>query len=181
MDFIEFPKISRFSRDCVITEKLDGTNASIYISEDGKFLTGSRTRWITPEDDNFGFAKWAQKNKEELLLLGPGHHFGEWWGQGIQRNYSMIEKVFSLFNTHRWNDETIRPKCCRVVPIFYQGAIEEYGVFKGMKEALAFLKKNGSLAAPGFMKPEGIVIYHTDSKTLFKKTIEKDEKHKGEL
>jgi len=182
MDFIEFPKISRFSRECIITEKLDGTNASIYIDEsDGTFLVGSRTRWITPEDDNFGFAKWAYANRNELLKLGPGHHFGEWWGHGIQRNYSMTEKAFSLFNTHRWSDDAIRPKCCRVVPILYQGLIEEFGVFKGMKQALLFLKENGSVAAPGFMKPEGIVIYHTASKTLFKKTLEKDEKHKSEL
>jgi len=31
------------------------------------------------------------------------------------------------------------------------------------------------------MKPEGIVIFHVPSGNLYKKTIEKDEKHKGEL
>lgn len=52
MDFVKFPSIARYSRDCVITEKIDGTNAQICITEDGQFLTGSRTRWITPENDN---------------------------------------------------------------------------------------------------------------------------------
>ena len=69
MDFIKFPKIFRVSRPCVITEKIDGTNAQICITEEGEFLVGSRTRWITPEDDNYGFARWANENKEELLRL----------------------------------------------------------------------------------------------------------------
>lgn len=52
-------------------------------------MPNSRTRWITPEDDNYGFAKWANENKEELLKLGIGQHFGEWWGSGIQRGYNL--------------------------------------------------------------------------------------------
>jgi hypothetical protein len=46
--------------------------------------------------------------------------------------------------------------------------------------ALEQLKANGSVAAPGFMNPEGVVAYHTPSQTLFKATIEKDEEHKWE-
>ena len=64
-EFMEFPKIARLSRACTITEKIDGTNASVFIGENGTFLCGSRTRWITPEDDNFGFARWAHDHKEE--------------------------------------------------------------------------------------------------------------------
>ena len=122
-EFVEFPKISRLSRECVITEKLDGTNASITITEDGQFLTGSRTRWITPEDDNYGFSKWAHEHKEELLGLGVGTHFGEWWGGGIQRNYGLPkdDKRFWLFNTIRWcrHGETPRRICnrfCALLP-----------------------------------------------------------------
>ena len=81
-EFIEFPKMARLSREVVITEKIDGTNACIYIGEDGEFLVGSRTRWITPDQDNHGFAAWAYANKDKLLLLGHGTHFGEWWGTG---------------------------------------------------------------------------------------------------
>ena len=32
-EFIEFPKMARLSRECVITEKIDGTNAQIFIEE----------------------------------------------------------------------------------------------------------------------------------------------------
>lgn len=175
MEFIPFRKIPRFSRDCVITEKIDGTNASIYIGENGEFLTASRKRWITPEDDNYGFARWANENKEELLKLGEGHHFGEWWGQGIQRKYDMDRKVFSLFNVHRWSDDEVRPKCCSVVPILAEGMFHSNLI----EEALAKLEFGGSRASEGFMKPEGIVIFHKHSSYLFKKTIEKDEKPKG--
>lgn len=44
IEFKPMPKIGRLSRGCTATEKIDGTNASIYIGEDGEFLTGSRTR-----------------------------------------------------------------------------------------------------------------------------------------
>jgi hypothetical protein len=71
-EFREFQKIPRLSRECIITEKIDGTNGCIYIGEDGEFLVGSRTRWITPEQDNFGFATWAMAHRDELLTLGPG-------------------------------------------------------------------------------------------------------------
>ena len=37
MEFVEFPKIPRVSRECIITEKIDGTNASVWIGEDGEF------------------------------------------------------------------------------------------------------------------------------------------------
>lgn len=172
IDFVPFPSISRLSRDIIVTEKLDGTNASIHITEEGEILAGSRTRWITPEDDNYGFAKWVQANKEDLLTLGPGTHFGEWWGQKIQRAYDLKEKRFSLFNTSRWGET--RPACCGVVPILYQGPFETDKIL----EALEDLRVNGSKAAPGFMKPEGVVIFHTAANMMFKKTLEKDESGK---
>ena len=78
MEFDKFTKIARFSREVIVTEKIDGTNAQIVITEDGEFFTGSRKRFITPEDDNFGFSKWAHEHKEELMQLGVGKHYGEW-------------------------------------------------------------------------------------------------------
>lgn len=183
-EFKEFPKIARLSREIVITEKIDGTNAQIFIGEDGEFLTGSRTKWITPEDDNYGFSKWAHAHKDELMQLGPGSHFGEWWGQGIQRKYGLAEKRFSLFNVGRWvqnwkdgsraplgEKQEYAPECCHVVPILYRGDFDTAAI----GGTLHHLRITGSVAAPGFMKPEGIVIWHDAARQLFKKTIEKDE------
>jgi hypothetical protein len=184
-DFIGFPKIARLSRDIVITEKIDGTNGCIFIGEDGEFLVGSRSRWITPEMDNHGFARWAYDHKDELVLLGPGRHFGEWWGSGIQRGYGLPkgEKRFSLFNTNRWGEHrdvekypNDCPSCCHIVPVLYKGLFDT----EWIKIEINGLVKNGSKAAPGFMQPEGVVIFHTAANTLFKKTIKNDEKGKGE-
>lgn len=193
-EFVEFPKISRYSRNVVCTEKIDGTNASVYIGTDGEFLTGSRTRWITPDDDNYGFARWAQEYKDELMTLGPGHNFGEWWGSGCQRGYGLThgERRWSLFNISRWclygrtpqpinsNDprnvkfQTVLPPCVGLVPVLWTGNFEDLNV----KSILADLVAHGSYAAPGFMKPEGIVIFHTAANMCFKKTIEKDNERK---
>jgi hypothetical protein len=170
MEFIKFPKIPRLSRDIVVTEKIDGTNAQICISKDGLSLQpGSRNRWITPENDNDGFAKWCETNKTELLQLGPGRHFGEWWGQGIKRNYGLTEKRFSLFNVHRWENK--RPTCCHVVPVLYRGIFNTNQI----ENIIEFLRKKGSLANPGFMNPEGIVVFHVAGNFGFKKAIVRDE------
>lgn len=181
-EFSEFPKIARLNRECFITEKIDGTNAQIYIADDRAvmklgdklvpFLVGSRTRWITPDNDNFGFARWAYQPHiaEQLLTLGPGRHYGEWWGAGIQRGYGLKEKRFSLFNVGRWTPENT-PECVSVVPILYRGMFTTEAVSTQIER----LRTLGSVAAPGFMKPEGIVVYHTAANSYFKVTLEKDE------
>lgn len=170
--FAEFQKISRWSRDVIVTEKIDGTNAQVLV-EDVGVTAGSRNRYLTVESDNFGFAKWVKENEEQLRWLGPGRHFGEWWGPGIQRRYSVPEKRFSLFNVTR--HETVRPPCCDVVPILWRGNMD----FLNVPEIMENLKANGSVASPGFMNPEGIVIFHAASGALFKKTFEKDAAGKG--
>lgn len=171
--FEPFAKIARLSREIVVTEKIDGTNAQVFVSEIGEVRAGSRTKWLTVEDDNFGFARWVAEHRDELVRLGPGRHFGEWWGAGIQRRYGLTEKRFSLFNVARWGME--RPACCHVVPVIYRGPF----VTAEVDAALATLASGGSIAAPGFMKPEGVVIWHDAARVLFKKTIEKDAEWKG--
>lgn len=190
-EFIEFPKIPRLSREIIITEKIDGTNAQILITEYGDIFTGSRTRWITPGDDNFGFAKWVQGNKQEILKLGPGRHFGEWWGNGIQRGYNLPDgdKRLSLFNASRWalhgsepqripmadprieKYQDLLPECVGLVPVLHRGLFNS----EVIDSAIEYLKTHGSMASRGFMKPEGIVVFHVSGNVGFKKTIEKDE------
>lgn len=195
--FAEFPKMARLSRECIITEKIDGTNAQIFITEDGQMLVGSRTRWITPEQDNMGFARWAMEHREELMQLGVGRHFGEWWGSGIQRGYGLVngDKRFSLFNVARWclagetpsriitadprieKYQDVLPACCHLVPVL------RHGIFNTdmCESALHELRERGSLAAPGFRKPEGIVCFHVAGNFGFKKTLEKDDVPKGQF
>lgn len=118
-------------------------------------------------------AEWRQ---EELLKLGPGYHFGEWWG-GIQRKYGLKHKVFSLFQVVRWADVTgARPACCSVVPVLYEGPWSDFAV----ETAIARLRVEGSVAAPGFMQPEGIIVWHHAARSYYKVLLENDDKHKGE-
>jgi len=227
IEFTSFPKIARLNRNITITEKIDGTNAAIGIVDgitDPEFgpegqvchvwtgeLSGytvyaqSRKALIAPERDNFGFAQWVWDNAALLAsALGPGLHFGEWWGSGIQRGYDLPkgEKRFSLFNTKRWYGLAMLepdrgwmrpdgllvkvPAELGVVPILYEGPFNEglgHGTLKWAMRpwdaALDHLAVHGSLASPGFMKPEGIVIYHHAQNSMFKVTLEKDEEPKG--
>jgi hypothetical protein len=174
IEFKEFPKIARLNREVIVTEKIDGSNAAVVITEDGQIAAQSRSRIITVKDDNFGFARWCLENHTELMKLGPGHHFGEWWGSGIQRGYGQTQKRFSLFNVSRWTDPAVRPACCDVVPVLATG-----NAFEPVIAGLAYLREMGSAAAPGFMKPEGIVAFHTQGNLMFKVTLEKDEEWKG--
>lgn len=172
-EFQEFPKIARLFREVTITEKIDGTNGQIVIGEDGGVRAASRSRFVTPEDDNYGFARWVHEHEDELRTLGPGQHYGEWWGRGIQRNYSQTDKRFSLFNTHKWTEA--RPACCDVVPILYSGIFTPSCIYN----SLTGLKTNGSMAAPGFMNPEGVIVWHSAARTYFKVTLERDDEYKG--
>lgn len=198
-DYPAFPKIPRLLRECVISEKIDGTNGQIYIGPrlhgpkmdsgpiehvselDGTYIyAGSRNRWLTPGADNFGFAKWVADHSATLLdILGPGTHYGEWWGQGIQRGYGQTQKNFSLFNTHRWapviGEHGMKGfESLRVVPSLWWGTFSTEVV----SEVVDALREMGSRAAPGFMLPEGVITYHTAAKQYFKTTLVDDQNRK---
>lgn len=174
--FEKFPKIARLKRACVITEKIDGTNAQVVFNSTGDMLCGSRNRILTVEKDNFGFASWAISQKEKLFeVLGEGRHYGEWWGSGIQRGYDRKDRTFSLFNTGRWNKKEVESLSgLSVVPVLYSGDFEDKRI-DGVMDSLRL----GSIAAPNYGKPEGIIIYHSQIKQLFKRTFEQDESGKG--
>ena len=214
--------MARLSRDVLITEKLDGTNATIQIigNHGGHYdadpmvvakgwawsvdhndtipavmYAGSRTRWITPKADNHGFATWVATNAQELFELGFGTHRGEWWGSGIQRGYGLTkgEKRLSLFNVMRWalhgtepqripmadprveKFQDVLPPSVGLVPLLYKGPFDTNFV----NSTLTLLAANGSVAAPGFMDPEGIVLFHIAGNIGFKKTIHNDHEPKG--
>ena len=68
------------------------------------------------------------------------------------------------------------PSCCHVVPVIMTCPEPSTGF---IQDSLEVLIHDGSFAAPGFMDPEGVVIYHTAGNCLFKKTIRKDDEGKG--
>lgn len=84
--------------------KLDGTNAAIRIV-DGVVAAQSRSRIITPEDDNYGFATFVETLKPwlaSLPYLQVGDHtiYGEWCGKGIQKRCSVskCDRMFVVFS-----------------------------------------------------------------------------------
>ena len=138
----------------------------------------SRNRLITSAQDNFGFARWVEENALDLAVrLGVGTHFGEWWGSGIGRGYGLRkgEKRFSLFNVGRWTQAMLAPPTLDVVPTLYRGPFRVDIV----QEEVRRLRAGGSFAAPGFDRPEGIIVYHTAAGQAFKVTLEGDDAPKG--
>jgi hypothetical protein len=152
----------------------------------------SRNRLIKPAGkfageagtDNYAFAEWVWKNADELArVLGPGLHFGEWWGAGIGRGYGQTGRHFSLFNTSRWKHlaipearEAIGPPAeLSVVPVLAVHTLDTDLI----KDTLDALKFTGSHAAPGYENPEGICVYLPAVRATFKVTF--DDEHKGVL
>ena len=195
-EFQPWPKIGRLNKAMMtITEKVDGTNAQVNIQTDPAlpdltFITaGSRNRALHTvilkegkfhdvrrvDVDNFGFGAWVIEEAEELLKLGQGRHYGEWWGQGIGRHYGQDGRFFSLFNARRWTaaytaklegHETAFPNCVSVVPILHSGPFSHDDI----QETMRLLQVNGSKIAPGFNAPEGIIVEF--EKNLYKLTYE---------
>jgi hypothetical protein len=184
LEFHSYPKTHRLNRDIFVSEKIDGTNACIVILEDGTVYAQSRKRVITPEQDNYGFAAWVKQNEDTLRnVLGVGVHFGEWWGRGINRGYGGIDRRFSLFNLDRWYLDDVAYSKIResgivdVVPPMYIGPFN----MDSIEGCLSSLRTYGSWAAYGYPTPEGVVIYHTHSNTLFKISLENDEQYKWQV
>lgn len=167
-EFIAWPKTPRLFKDVTVTEKIDGTNACVVIEADFHVYAQSRKRVITPGDDNYGFAAWVEENRETLVVdLGPGRHFGEWWGRGIQRGYRLDDRRFSLFNTFRWSREAehaFETEDLYVVPTLYVGKFDTSVI----RDCINVLVDCGSMAARGYFDPEGVIAYHHASRTSFK-------------
>jgi hypothetical protein len=205
-EFTEWPKTHRLYRTIIVSEKLDGTNAALHIEKLGdvshitiadessvrvgsdvyRVTAQSRKRLIYPGKgpdgtslDNYGFAAWCQANAARLVeTFGQGLHFGEWWGKGINRGYGIEGRRFSLFNTdkHKGLCAEIGGVVVEPVPVMYQGMFSD----ESIKGALADLAYNGSVAAPGFLDPEGVCVFHSQTRSVWKVTLDNQDCSKWE-
>jgi hypothetical protein len=203
-EFTKYAKTPRLYRDIMITEKIDGTNAAIAIvraespsaggdpyvlgelvgeADHALVYAQSRKRVIVPGADNYGFASWVAANAAGLVeALGYGIHFGEWWGQGIQRKYDQQAKMFSLFNVTRYSYLAVHVDASdvpglRVVPKLYEGVFSQAAI----DGCVDHLRTEGSAAAPGFMRAEGVIVRHQAAGQVFKVLLENDELPKGRV
>lgn len=158
-EFKSFPEIKKLgSAAMYITQKIHGSNAQVFVFQTPEggldLLVGSRTRWIAPGNDNYGFAAHVYANKEAFLKLGPGQHFGEWTGPGINSGEGLSDKTLVLFDHWKFPPERELPPQTVVVPVLYEGAFD----LSKVDGVMADLKENGSKLVPGFMRPEGVVV-----------------------
>lgn len=177
--FQKYPSTPRLFREMVITEKIDGTNVAIGITEDGEILAGRRTAWLSESDpSHFGFREWVMDNKETLIEdLGPGIHRGEWYGFKIQRGYDLKEKRLALFHAGRWADAEFKTPQLECVPVLFKGMFYESEI----RHQVDRLRVFGSEASPGFMRPEGVIVFHDASGQVYKVTCENDDVPKSKV
>lgn len=90
MEFRKYQHVERFGTSevenieigtCYVFSKIDGTNSSVWLGDDGMIHTGSRNRELTFEKDNAGFYAAISKDERVMAYLQehPTHRlFGEW-------------------------------------------------------------------------------------------------------
>ena len=90
IEFKKYQHIERFGTDevdgietgeCLVFYKIDGTNASAWLNDEGNVKTGSRNRKLTLEKDNQGFYKYILSDRRiyDYLQKHPKHRlYGEW-------------------------------------------------------------------------------------------------------
>lgn len=217
----------RFHKGLHITEKINGTNAGVSIQgfsyghhvrneipsdailvvDDEKNVeylvrAQSRKRIITPGDDNFGFAAWVWDNAEGLAnLLGFGYHYGEWYGEGIQKNPLAVKgRWWALFNTWHWGrkENLERLEAAGIpglttVPVLHDEQTHGPADYNTIPDALEYLAVFGS-RAKGYMTvpnahkmdfhvegPEGIIVWQRETQQRYKILLREDDKHKWEV
>lgn len=191
------------NKNKTILEKIDGTNACIVIYN-GQVKAQSRKRMITPDDDNYGFAKWVYGNAGALTdTLGYGYHYGEWFGEGIQKNPLGIEgKRFALFHATKYTAsngfDLEQVDGLETVPLLHHGQcniftipnivqdLETYGSkVKGAKTETVKSEVPGMgdlvFQYEKAAKAEGIIIWNNETKTRTKLLLENDAFHKFEV
>lgn len=163
-----FPKIPRVNNvNVIITEKLDGTNGVIWVSEDKQhFKFGSRNKWVGyGKDDNAGFYQFCMDNVDLLERLDPGYHYGEFVGPGIQSNkYGLTEKMFYFFDTrlkNRFEDS----KVLHTVPLV---------AVCDLRDIPQFLPLQGTKSAIGNTTVEGYMLFIPEAMKYIKCVYEKN-------
>lgn len=214
----------RFHKGLHITEKINGTNAGVSVqgfakglrflmeSEDAKFVEGvdcdylvraqSRKRIITPGNDNFGFAAWVWENAGALAnLLGYGYHYGEWYGEGIQKNPLAVQgRKWALFNTWHWGrpENLEKLKAAGIpglttVPVLHDeqrdgpadymtipGIMESQSLYGSKAEGAALISEGFDWEDDRYAEPEGIIVWQRETAQRYKILLREDDKHKWE-
>ena len=163
----QFKRLRRSAlfRDVTISEKIDGTNAQVFVvAEDrgrrqpGRGLGGSlrkRTTSVSRRGSPIMLTSCASSAQDVISA--------EWYGRGIQRRYGLQDRRFALFNSCTDGPRSAR-RAAAIVPVLTTRTMGADVV----SECLETLRSGGSLARSGFHAPGGIVIYHHASGGMFR-------------
>jgi len=123
--FRKYPKIHRLGKeetdfilegDCVIQEKVDGANVSIWLGEDGTLQCGTRTRHLTDPTESFnGFVEYVNQHEgmKRYFKDYPNHRLnGEWLVKHTIAYDATKMKKFYLFDITIRNNETVACENC---------------------------------------------------------------------
>jgi len=215
MEFIKYQHIERFGTTevaqielgkCFIFPKIDGTNASVWLSN-GEIQAGSRKRHLTLDRDNAGFYEWVKEQLNILKYLkeNPTHRiFGEWLIPHSLKTYrSDAWRKFYVFDIaiDKTQDEILHEGDSALKYISYedyQPLLEKYNIDyiapisiitnASYEQLVNQLMKNVFLIEDGKGVGEGIVIKRYDFINKYNRqtwakivTSEFKEKHSKEM
>lgn len=175
--FIKYQHIERFGTDevdgielgtCHVFPKIDGTNGSVWLDENGQVCAGSRNRELSLDKDNAGFLDAIIKNQSIIgyLLKHPDHRiYGEWLVPHSLKTYrDDAWRKFYVFDVcvDSGDDVEYLPYSVYVplleefgidyIPLLAEVRNGSYDQFVGLLEKNQYLIKDGQGAG------EGIVI-----------------------
>jgi hypothetical protein len=113
MEFKKYQHIERFGTDevdgieygnCYVFYKIDGTNSSVWLDENGNIACGFRTRTLSLENDNDGFMDHVINNDniKNYLQKHPNHRlYGEW----------LVKHSLSTYRTDAWRQFYVFDVC----------------------------------------------------------------------
>ena len=207
MEFRKYQHIERYGvtevdnieiGTCYVFPKIDGTNSSVWVAENGDIRAGSRTRELTIEADNAGFFNAISQDAKVLAYLQkhPNHRlFGEWLVPHSLRTYrDDAWRRFYVFDVCLDADNEVE-----YIPYdMYKPWLDEFGIDYlapiaivkngNYENFIRCLEQNVFLVKDGAGIGEGIVIKNYDFYNKFGRqtwakivTSEFKEKHHKEM
>lgn len=183
MEFRKYQHIERFGTNevesieigtCYVFPKIDGTNSSVWLGDDGMIHAGSRNRELTFEKDNAGFYAAVSKDERVMAYLQehPTHRlFGEW----------LVPHSLKTYRDDAWRRFYVFDVCVdadnetglEYLPYeVYQPLVAEFGldylapirIIKngGLDDFIKCVNENNFLIADGKGVGEGVVIKNYD-------------------
>jgi hypothetical protein len=180
--FRRYQHISKYNRnddfyqgEVYVFPKIDGTNASIWMDDNGVLCAGSRNRQLTAENDNAGFYKYVMDNKysfeQALRLLDNCTLYGEFLKPHTIKDYRdsawgkfylfdvfshRIERYFSYYWYMSQLESIIYPIKTIAPLTICKGVIIDPALFNRISKNNTYLMKDGFFG-------EGVVLKNYDS------------------